>query len=433
MTTDIVNFVYLSELIGAPVLDVCTNEGVGRVVDLAATTGQVFPRITGVMTRPKGRREPIYIPWNKLKHFDPPRCIKIDVAPEGTDGNSHAAENEILLRTTFLDKQIISTSGNKLVRVNDLHLLVDNSSRENPNLWLVHIDIGVKGLLRRLGWVKPVNGLFKWITTRDIKDKFVSWKFVQPTEVTNVYGSLHLSIDSSKLAEVHPADLADIIEDLGIDERISLLESLTPTNAAAALQEIPMKIRVQIAEGLDPSRLASFANEMQLDEAVDLLDELTVSYRSAVIAALPSEKAAELKELSKLAVYSVGSIMTTDYVTARPSNTASDLWEILRTESRRTELISYVYIIDEGDHLKGVISLRRLLILEPSTVIGNVMTENVVSVEIDTNIKRVAQTFFKYNFDAVPVVDEERRLQGIVTMRDALEKVFPEMAEESKS
>jgi len=194
-----------------------------------------------------------------------------------------------------------------------------------------------------------------------------------------------------------------------------------------------MKIRIQIAETLDVRRCAGIINEMHIDEAVDLLDEISPEQRAAVFAELPPEKVQELKDLSKLAIYSVGSIMNTDFIVARATQTVGDVLKILHAESKKTELIYYIYILDNSERVQGVVTLRHVLSSEPTTVIADLMSEHVVSVKIDTSIKRVAQLFFKYNFVAIPVVDDENRLQGIVSSRDALESVFPEMKEESES
>jgi CBS domain-containing protein/sporulation protein YlmC with PRC-barrel domain len=430
MGYEVNNFIYLSEIINLPVLNAADNKRIGRLTDLAATTIQVYPRITGLITKIKGKKEPVYVSWNNVKKTQYKKYISIDYSPNIITSGSKATENEIILGETFLDKQIISTSGYKVVRVNDLQLLIDDSSKENPNLWLVHIDIGFKGVLRRLGGLSFFNAIFRWLFSRDIRDKFVPWKYVQPTATTNVFGSLHLKIDSSRLAEIHPADLADILEDLGTDERISLLESLDYLTAAATLQEIPIKIRVQISETLETKKLAGIINEMQMDEAVDLLDELSPEKRNGLFRVLDPEKVSEIKELSKLSAYSVGSIMNPSFITAKSTHTVGEVLGILKSEVDRSELIYYIYILDDEDRLKGTVTLRHLLSSDQNVKISEIMNENVISVKIDTNKKQVAKIFFKYNFDAVPVVDDEDRIQGIVTLRDALEKVFPEIGEE---
>lgn len=356
--------------------------------------------------------------------------IAVDYPLNGGEQQVKAAENEILLCKTFLDKQIISTSGYKIVRVNDLQLLIEDKTKESTNLWVVHIDIGFKGILRRLGFLWFVNSAFRWVTDRDIMDEFVSWKYVQPTSTLSVYASVQLKTDASKLSEIHPADMADIIEDLGTDERIALIESLDFFTAAQTIQEMQFKNRLQIIESMEPAKLAPIINEMQVDEAVDLLDACDVQRRLLVLSLMPAEKVTELRELSKLSQYSVGSIMNTDFITAKPSETVGTVLNRIRVECEKLELYRYAYILDEDGRLKGVVSLRNLLLNDENKFMAEVMNEQPVSVQIDTRIRRVAKLFFKYNFEAIPVVDDDDILQGIVSYRDAIASVYPEIKEE---
>jgi magnesium transporter len=168
---------------------------------------------------------------------------------------------------------------------------------------------------------------------------------------------------------------------------------------------------------------------MQMDEAVDLLDACPLEKRQSVYTVLPTERVSELKELSKLSAYSVGSIMNTDFITARQKETASKVLERIRVECEKSEVYRYAYILDESEHLIGVVSLRILLMSDPNLLIADIMTEQPVSVEIDTRIRRVAKLFFKYNFEAIPVVDDENKLQGFVSYRDAVASLYPEIKE----
>jgi Mg/Co/Ni transporter MgtE (contains CBS domain) len=430
MAFEVVKFSYLSEFIHLPVVRVSDNKRIGKLIDLAATTSQVYPRVTGLMVRTHRTKPPVYISWSNVKRMVFKEHIAVEDSAMDSEQQGRAAENEILICKTFLDKQIISTSGYKIVRVNDLQLLIEDKAKESTNLWVVHIDIGTKGILRRLGFLRPVNAAFRWVTDRDIKDEFVSWKYVQPTATTSVYASVQLKTDASKLSEIHPADLADIIEDLGTDERIILIESLDHFTAAQTLQEIQFKNRLQIIETMEPFKLAPIINEMQMDEAVDLLDACDVQKRQAVYAMLSVEKVTELKELSKLSRYSVGSIMNTDFITAKPTEKAGTVLERIRVECEKLEMYRYAYILDDDGRLKGVVSLRNLLMSDAKMFIADIMTEQPISVQIDTRIRRVAKLFFKYNFEAIPVVDDDDTLQGLVSYRDAVASLYPEIKEE---
>jgi magnesium transporter len=425
MSGDNFNFIYISEILHLPIFNASTGKKIGRIVDLAARTSHVYPKITALIASVSDKQEPLYIPWSLVRLTVFKKHVTVDYPFEISSQES--VENEILLKKTFLDKQIISTSGYKLVRVNDLQLLIDNSSKDNPNLWLVHIDIGFKGLLRRLGWVNFLNPIFHWLFARDINDKFVTWKNVQPTTATNVDGSVILKADSSKLSAIHPADLADILEDLGTDERISLLESISPATAAATLQEMPINLRVQMAEALDHEKLASIISEMQMDETVDLLDELDKDKREAVFGLLTQDRVAEIQDLTKLSESGVGSIMNTNFLTAKETQTVKEVLKMVKAETKQAELLYYVYVIDDEERLKGLVTLRQLLSTKGTAPLSNIMRGNIISVRLDSSIKRMSLLFFKYKFEAIPVVDDNDKLQGIITMRDALDAVFPEV------
>ncbi len=427
MSGDNFNFIYLSEILHLPIFNASTGKKIGRIIDLAARTSHVYPKITALIAMTHDNNEPVYIPWPFVRLTVFKKHVTVDYPFERDQSTEESSENEILLKKTFLDKQIISTSGFKLVRVNDLQLLIDNSSKENPNLWLVHIDIGFKGLVRRLGWLNFINPIFYWLFARDINDKFLTWKNVQPTTATNVNGSVILKADSSKLSSIHPADLADILEDLGTDERTSLLESISPVTAAATLQEMPMSLRLHLAESLDNEKLASIVAEMQMDETVDLLDELAPDKRDAVFALLTQEKVSEIKDLAKLSTSGVGSIMNTNFVTAKETQTVREVLKTVKAETKRAELLYYVYVIDDEERLRGLVTLRKLLSTKGTAPIASIMRGSIVSVRVDSSIKRMAQLFFKYKFEAIPVVDDNDKLQGIITMGDALDAVFPEV------
>jgi CBS domain-containing protein len=408
------------------------DKHIGRLVDLAVSPEKVYPRITGLLVKKPFRAVPLYIPWNCVHWPGAGGPITVHQSTAAENGTARPAESDILLKRSFLDRQLISTSGYKVVRVNDLHLLVELTTKERPNLYLVHIDIGIKGLLRRLGWGTMINAVVRWVLDRDMKDVFVPWKHVQAATTTNVYGSLRLTTDSSKLSEMHPADLADILEDLGADERNSLFESLDPVTAAATLTEMPLTMRVRVAESIDQAALTHIVHEMETDKVVDLLDNLSAEHRATLMAVFPAETVAEIKELSQLSPASVGSIMNTDFVAAKPSTTVGEALEILRARAEDTGLIYYMYVVEEDDRLRGVVTLRHILTSEPEMLLADLMKEHPISVTVETTIKRAARIFFKYDFDAIPVTDEDGRIRGIVALRDTLEAVFPEVREESK-
>jgi len=195
------------------------------------------------------------------------------------------------------------------------------------------------------------------------------------------------------------------------------------------LQEMPMSLRLQIAESLDNEKLASIIAEMQMDETVDFLSEFPPEKREALLSFLTQEKVAEIKDLTQLSAFSVGSIMNTSFLTAKPAQSVRDVLKQVKTDTKHAELVYYIYIVDDEDHLQGLVTLRQLLAAKGTVPVSEIMRSNIVSVKIDSSVKRMAQVFFKYKFEAIPVVDEEEKLQGIITMADALDAVFPEVKE----
>ena len=282
------NFIFLSQILGVPVIDSATNKTIGYAVDVVAVLREMYPRVSALIVREKMSSKRFYLPWKNIQKVFDQRAIFIENVPPPAERSVALAENEILLKETFLDKQVVDISGSKVVRVNDLHFL-----RENQNLWLVHMDVGFKGLLRRLGWQRVVEPVLHWLFSYAFKDRFISWKYVQSVTPSRAE-SLALKVPQTKLAELHPADLADILGDLGTDERIMILKSLDKTTAAEALKELPLKARVQTAELLDQSQLVAIVNEMPIDEAVDLLGEFPRKRLNSLFSIIPQDRVEQI-------------------------------------------------------------------------------------------------------------------------------------------
>jgi len=296
MALEVVKFSYLSEFLSLPVYHAGTNKRIGRLIDFAASTSQVYPRVTGLIVHTAFGKPPKYIPWTCVKRSSSknnrrrtssgwnrtgPRCGKRNSYPQ-----------KRFWITNYFHKRY------KIVRVNDIQLLIEDKSKEISNLWVVHIDIGVRGILRRLGFLRIVNSASAGSPTAYQRPvRIVEICTAYATETLN--SSVQIKMDSSKLSEIHPADLADILEDLGTDERTALILSLDYFTAAQTLQEMQFKNRLQIVESLEPEKLAPIINEMQMDEAVDLLDACE-NANGKLFTLLFRGKNTELKELSAI-------------------------------------------------------------------------------------------------------------------------------------
>jgi CBS domain-containing protein len=325
-------------------------------------------------------------------------------------------ERDVWLARDVLDKQIIDTNGVRVVRVNDLEI-----TRVNGHFYVANVDIGGLGLMRRLGMAKVAQRLAGRLNRR-LPPGMISWDQV---ELLATDQPMRLRVPGDKLNDLHPADLAEIISDLTRSESDKFLASLDVATVAEALEEVEPEFQASLVETMPDERVADVLEEMSPDEAADLLHELSDERSEDILNLMEKDEAADVRKLLAYPFDTAGGLMTTEYVSVRPDLTASEAIEELRRRADEAETIYYVYVRDKDDKLIGVFSLRELVINKPETPIAQFMHRRVVSVSLTDSQDDVAQAVSKYNLLAVPVVDDQHRLHGIVTSDDALDKIIP--------
>ena len=403
---------YLSQAIGRPVLD-ANGEPLGKVDDLIVAVGDRYPPVTGLVVATDRRR--IFLPWSQVARFDASGARlstdKIDIT------KFQQRPNEILLRADLLDKQIVDIDGRKVVRVNDLRL-----DDVEGQLHLVAVDVGAAGLLRRFG----IEGGYR-ILARNLRlptpERYIDWEDVDPVETS--IASIKLRVPHAGLTELHPADLATIIDQLAPRDRAGVLAALDDEAVADAIEEMEPDTQVEVLEDLAPERAADILEEMSPDDAADLVADLDQATRDEILAHMERDEVEEVQELLGYPEDSAGGIMTTEYIALEEHLTAAEAIDRLRELEPDAETIYYVYVTDETDHLVGVLSLRDLIVAQPDTPIRDVMIREPVAVGVLADQDEVAEVVAHYNLLAVPVVDDEERLVGIVTVDDAIDTVIP--------
>jgi len=395
----------------------------GKVVDLRAKLRELFPPVISVRVRRKKGRKIVSFLWNAVESLDED-AVRLKPNAESYTLDLDIREGEILLRDEVLDKQVVDTHGAKVERVNDFHLLLADGQ-----LRVVHVDFGIRGILRRLGWIRHVDALTNWLFAYQIRDKLLSWKHIQPLSHDPKKNALKLDITLRKLSEIHPSDLADILEELDRRERSYVFGSLNVETQADALEEVDDKTRVSIIEGLPEEKASDILEEMEPDEAVDLLQDLPDEKKQGLIETMEEEKKEELQELLEFEEETAGGLMTTDYISCAQTDTIGRAMEVFRGSDDPLDNISYIYVTDEGEKLLGVLTLRDLILNPPEVLVSNLMKRDVVRLKVDDSLEQVAETFIRYKFLTIPVVDEHDRLEGIITLRDGVEAIFPEFGE----
>ena len=403
---------YLSQAIGRPVRD-RNDEQIGKVSDLIVAIEDQYPPVTGLVVMTD--RRSIFLPWSAVQSLD---ATGARLATASIDIEKFQQRpNEILLRADLMDKQIVDIDGRKVVRVNDLRL-----DEVDGRLRLVAVDVGAAGLVRRLGLERGFRVLARNLRVA-LPERYIDWEDVDPVESS--IASIKLRVPHQGLAELHPADLAAIIDRLAPRDRAGVLASLDDEAVADAMEEMEPDTQVEVLEDLAPERAADILEEMSPDDAADLVADLDQDTRDDILRYMEPSEAKEVQELLAYPEDTAGGIMTTAYIAVGANVTAGGAIDLLREWEPDAETIYYVYVTDDEDHLVGVLSLRDLIVAQPTTLIADVMIREPVAVGAYADEDEVAEVVAHYNLLAVPVVDDERRLVGIVTIDDAIDRVIP--------
>jgi magnesium transporter len=389
----------------------------GKVWDLVAKFGETYPVVTAVLARPAGKKISVRIPWDQVLEMRE-RIVASPPDP-GTRSENGLQAGELALKDSLLDKQIVDTHGAKVLRVNDLHLL-----KIDADLRLVHVDVGVRGLMRRVGLEKAMDKFLQWFFDYRLSNHWITWRYVQPLGSPDL---LRLKIAQSRLSQLHPADLADIMEELDIHKRSQVFQSLDVETAAEALEETDPKIQVGLIENLNTAQASDIIEEMSPSEAADLLADLPREKAERILKEMEKDIAADVKELLVHPEEKAGGLMTTSFLTLRPQATARDALELVRAQAEDVDVITYVYLTDEDEHLFGVAGLRELLTAPPQTQLSDLMDTRVMSVGLEEGKDEIADLFGKYGFTAIPVVDEQNRIRGVISFKNLLEIVAPHL------
>jgi CBS domain-containing protein len=403
---------FLSQIIGRPVRDPA-DEPLGTVADLLVAIGDQYPPVTGLVVRTDRRK--IFLPWRSVECLDASgaRLLvrTIDI------GKFQQRPDEILLKGDLLDKQIVDIEGRKVIRVNDVRLdEIEGAFR------VVAVDVGAAGLLRRLG----LEGSWRTLARNfklPVPERYIDWEDVDPLEST--IASIRLRVPHAKLGQLHPSDLASIIDQLTPRDRAGVLASLDDEAVADAMEEMEPDTQVDVLEDLAPERAADILEEMSPDDAADLVADLDQDTRDEILALMERDEVEEVQELLAYPEDSAGGIMTTEFVALDEALTAAGAIDRLRELEPDAETIYYVYVTDDDGRLVGVLSLRDLIVAAPTVTIGSVLTREPIAVGVLAGQDEVAEVVAHYNLLAVPVVDDEERLVGIVTVDDAIDTVIP--------
>ena len=417
---------YLSQMLNKPVLD---SEGVeiGRVSDLAIQTGEVFPRITSVAFLGPSKT-PFMVSWRKyVEAFDHEDGGKISITLKTRAVDirfSYLQPDELLLNRDLLNKQIVDTQGLKVVRVNDLKL-----SSSGPNLRLLGAEVGLRGLLRNLSPLleRAVVGISKafW---RPLEENIIAWNYMEL--VDRDLSTVKLSMTHKRLAELHPADVADILEQLDPKQRGAVFEHLDKQQAAQTFSELEDVYQADMLDDLSEHEAAGLLAQMEPDDAADILGDLPYEKAEKLLWLMGVSDERRIRNLLGYKDKTAGGIMTPDFVAVPEGLSVGETIERIRGLDENHESVHYVYTLDSDGQLLGALSLRSLVLADNDTLVGTLAESDLITASPDDDQENVADVISKYDLLALPVVDETGKLLGIVTIDDAMDVLEEEHSED---
>jgi len=397
--------VSLTALLGTPVTD-AQGRFRGRLKDIAVATGPDAGKVVGLVLKTRSglclvpSQEVMETPAGTLELRTPEA-----MTPLRDDGNY------IFLRQDLVDRQIIDVHGRKVVRVNDVDLEWMGHGSAHL-LRVAEVEVGLRGALRRVfKGVLPRASLEA--LSRRFTPKVIPWQFVDMIEVDPAR-RVKLRIAYERLADMHPSDLADILEDLPPAERDVVFNSLDEEVAAETLEEVEPRLQKSLLEKLDEERIADIVEEMDPGAAADLLAELSEEQSDAILEEMEPEERQEVEELLEFDERSAAGSMTTDFVSVSGDATVAEAVQALRAFDGDPESITEIYLLDDKEALRGAVSLARLVMAQPEVRISELTELRVLSCPANTRQNELAELFDKYNLNALPVVDEQGRMVGVV-------------------
>jgi CBS domain-containing protein/sporulation protein YlmC with PRC-barrel domain len=404
--------IFLSAVLDRPVISQGGRE-LGRLLDLAMSPGDPLPVVHHLLVKTsEGVRR---VEWRDLALFN-----QVVVSVKGEPGvlpDLPEPENEVLMRRDILDKQIVDVDGAKVVRVNDLKLVLCRDG-----LCLAAVDVGFRGILRRLGYLRAWD-MLGGALHRKLEPREIDWLLVQP--LGGNLSQLTLMVTRDKLSDLHPADLANIISQLPHRDVSSVVSSLDVEAAGEALGEMEPEDSSRVLAQLESAHAADVLEEMPPDEAADVLQELSDEKAAELLAQMDPEDAEKVQELLEHEDDSAGGLMNNEFLFVPPDALVDDALRQVRILGAEVDSVYYVYVLDDEERLQGVVSLKRLLLARGFKPVAEIMSRNLKTVDVTSSLEDVLELVVEYKLAAVPVLDEEQKMVGIVSSDDIMEHFMP--------
>jgi CBS domain-containing protein/sporulation protein YlmC with PRC-barrel domain len=401
---------YLNKFLYKKVYDE-DGEMIGKLWDVYVTTTDGFPRIIAYQI--KRGNELLNCEFRGIDFYEDNNKPVIKVHGER---EIIVQRYSYLLSKHLLGTNIVDINGKKLVKVNDLRI-----AELAAEYRVIAVDTGIVSFARRYG-AEQIVEYFMRLLKKKPEDTLIIWDNVESLEMVN--NNLKLSVPYKKLSKLHPADLADILQDMDINYRKRVFESLDEDLAADTFEEIEPDYQADLLENISESKRDEILDNMPNDEIADMLDDMDEETAERILLNMEKEDADEVRELMQYEDETVGSLMNKDFISFNMNITAKETIDLIREMEPDDEVSHYIYMVDEDERIAGVFSLLDLIMADSETTLKELIIEDVVSVKDNDKIDQAIEIASKYNFISLPVIDEDDKLCGIIIMNDVIEEIF---------
>ncbi len=410
---------FVSEILGKPVFGP-RGEELGKIKDISIVKGEPLPKVDFLIIEKRGKA--YALPWASLNIFSK-RIIASTLARDELSEYGFDEEH-LLAARDILDKQIVDANGVKVVRANDIKL-----EGYDSDAIIVAVDVGVRGILRRLGFERRGDFVLRLLRVQ-LPYNLISWNYIQPLQPK--LSTIALTVPGQMVSELHPADLADLISQVSHDEGAQFIQNLDVETAADAISELETDTQTAMLTGMSADRAADIIEEMPPDSAADVISALPAEKAQEILKQVEKEEADDIQELLSHEADTAGGLMTNEYIAYTMDLTVGEAIERFREDAPEIEAVYYIYVVDSEERLIGVLSLKELLLSELDTRISDIMETKLKTIGPEEDEMKVAAAISKYNLVALPVVDSEGYMLGIVTVDDVMDIILPPQAKRKR-
>lgn len=405
---------FLSDIIGRKTI--WNNKKIGNLQDIVILESGIIPEATHFVINRLFGHHPLLVPWENIVEIKNNEII-IDIENLEKYEND-PVEPQVLLKDHILDKKIIDMDDNEVEVVYDIKLVL-----RNKKLYVTDVDSSKNGLLRRIGLKWLANFIYN--LADKIKADTIPWTYVQslPEQISSFKGNVKLNILKDKLLDLHPVDLADIIEELDHSQRLAIFNELDTELASDTLEEIEPRVQRDLISSLEDEKVVELINDMTPAQAADVLAILPASEADEIlsnISKVDKESAQKIEFLIEKHDEKIINFATSHYFKFSPETKVKEAIDAFHNEAKDKDVIMYLYIVDIENHLLGVVDIRELLQASLDDILGNIMTTHVISLTPESTLLEASRMFVRYLFRAIPIMEEDNTICGVIPYRDIM-------------